>query len=224
MDKLRQQILLTVLVIVAILAAGWFLLVTPKKNDVARVRAEVTTQEQANRVLQSDIQRLREQAKGLPAQQARLAEIIRRIPGNPALPALIRAMSDAAGAAGVDLVSLAPGPAVLVAAPAAPVVAPTAGAVGLGGSPTAGGLALAQIPVSFVVTGGYFQIEQFFSNVEALQRSMIVGSVTLAPGGTSGSANALRTALTASVGGRVFMTAAAPAPPPAATPAPEATS
>ncbi len=53
---------------------------------------------------------LKAQAKDLPKQQARLAAVAAKIPDNPALPALIRALTKAADEANVELVSLAPAP------------------------------------------------------------------------------------------------------------------
>lgn len=217
MDRLRQSILLTFLAIVAILAAGWFLLIKPKSNAVAEKRTEVETQQAANAQLRARIAMLRELAKDLPAQQARLAEIQRRIPGNPALPALIRALSDAASTSGVDLVSLSPGPpALLAAAPAAPVApvatgTPVGGAVRPGAALTSG-RALAQIPVTIVVSGGYFQIEQFFSNTEALQRSMLVTGVSVAPATGGGPAGSPAGRLVSNITGRVYLTTTPPAP------------
>lgn len=189
MDKMKQWVALTVVGVLAVMAAGWFLLISPKRAEAADVRAEAEQARTEAALLQTELAMLKAQAKTLPQVQARLAAVAAKIPDNPALPALIRALSKAADDAGVELVSLAPGaPApVLAAAPTAQVT-PTAGAVGApvaGAAPAAASAAagtLNAIPLTLNVVGGYFQIEQFFDRVESLTRAMKVNGFTLAPG------------------------------------------
>src|SRR3954463_16756201 len=108
MDKMRQWTMLTVVGIVAVLGAGWFLAVSPQRHHAADLRSQANTQLASNREVQQRVDQLEQQKKGLPAQQRRLNQIAAKIPDNPALPALIRQLSTAANGAGVDLVSLAP--------------------------------------------------------------------------------------------------------------------
>ncbi len=218
---MRQWTLLAVVAILAILAGGWFLLVQPKSDKAAEVRAATEAQDQANARLQTEITRLEKQAAEMPALQAKLAKFATRIPDNPALPTLIRTLTDAADRAGVELVSLAPSPpvAMAVAAPAAgaPAAATTPGAAPVS---AAGALAatepLFQIPITLSVHGGYVQVQQFFSNIEDLTRSMQVGAFTVAPfKGSADSSTVSANDVVAAITGRVYMTAptAAPAAP-----------
>src|SRR4051794_7949773 len=178
MDKMRQWSILTAVGVVAVLAAGWFLLVSPQRSHAAGIRTQVAGQQQATAALQSQVNQLEQQKKGLPAQQRKLAKIATQVPDNPALPALIRQLSAAAQDANVRLVSLAPStPAIVAAAPTA-VSGTTAGA-----TPAT----LAQIPLNLQVTGSYFNVESFFHAVEHLDRSMIVTSFTLAPANSGAS-------------------------------------
>jgi Tfp pilus assembly protein PilO len=130
---------------------------------------------------------LKAQAKALPRQQAKLAAVAAKIPDNPALPALIRALSAAATSTGVELVGVTPGApvAAAAAAPAAPA-APAATAAGAAAAPAAPAASsagqLAAIPINMNVVGGYFQVEQFVSKLEALQRAMRVSNIVIAPG------------------------------------------
>src|SRR3954451_10066252 len=108
MDKMRQWTMLTVVGVVAVLGAGWFLAVSPQRHHAAQLRSQAASQQSANSQLQSRVSQLQQQQKGLPAQQRRLNHIATKIPDNPALPPLIRQLSAAADGAGVDLVSLSP--------------------------------------------------------------------------------------------------------------------
>src|SRR3954452_24926942 len=202
MDKMRQWSVLTLVGVVAVAAAGWFLVITPQRHKAADLRSQATTQETANAGLQSQVSQLEQQKKGLPAQQRRLADIAQKIPDNPALPALIRQLSAAADGAGVDLVSLAPGAPALVQVTAATPTTPTTptGATGSSAATSAAAAApqLAQIPVTITVKGSFYNIESFFSSLEKLNRAVLIPGWTLSVSqgtgttGTTGSAGSGR--------------------------------
>jgi Tfp pilus assembly protein PilO len=217
MDKLKQYVVFAVLGCLGVLAAGWFLLVSPKNTEAADLRSQADTQVGSNATLETQLASLKARAKELPKQQAKLAAIAARIPDNPALPAVVRALTTAATSNGVELISLTPAPPAVVgaataaapAAPAAPGAAPAAPAAGT----TAG--QLAQIGLTLNVIGGYFQVEKFIAAIENLPRSMRITTVSIAPG-----ANPLKKAgsssvddgktLSATITGQVYMAANRP--------------
>ena len=186
MDKLKQWIAFTVLGVFAVLAAGWFLLVSPKRADADALGQQAASQVTANSTLQTQLAVLKSQAKNLPQQQAQLAKVAAKIPDNPAEPALIRALDSAATAAGVELVSISPSLPTAAAAPAVtvPVAPGAAKAVPKVGAPVAaaGAGSLQSISVAINVVGSYFQIEQFFNGLEHLSRATKVTGFALAPG------------------------------------------
>lgn len=216
MTKLRQLWLLTALGSIVILAAGYFLMVSPKASKAAAIRTETADQEAANARLRSQIQMLNRQKKDLPRQQAELQKFAARIPNNPALPALIRSLSDAADNAGVDLIGLSP------SVPTRVAMVPTAGEVtpATTAAATASTLPLAAIKVNIKVTGKYSQLSQFFSEIEGVSRAFLLGGVNVVPGdagaqSSSGSVVGSTTSqvgpvydgtLTATVTGSLFMT------------------
>lgn len=230
MTKLRQLWLLTALAAAAVLAGGYFLLVSPKSGEASALRGEAEAQQTTNQGVRSQIGQLNKQKKDLPAKQALLAEFAGKVPPNPALPTLIRSLSDAADKAGVELVSLTPG---------APTFTTTGAAQGAGGANVAApnGAVLATIPVSLSVEGHYSNLTQFFAELESLNRAMLVGGLdigratgsTVAAGSTAGAAGTPTVAdeglLHATVNASVLMTTKAPAPVAApAAAAPDATS
>ena len=187
MDKLKQWVALTVVGCLAVAAAGWFLLISPKRAEASDLRLQADQKTQANGALQTQIAMLKAQAKQLPQQQAKLAAVAAKIPDNPALPALIRALTNAADEAGVELVSLSPAPPAAVApatSAATPVAAaaPAAAQPGAAAAPPASIGTLQAINLSMNVVGGYFQVEQFFDRLENLTRATKVTAFTLAPG------------------------------------------
>jgi Tfp pilus assembly protein PilO len=215
MTKLRQLWLLTALGSLAVLAGGWFLLVSPKANKAAALREEADIQLQANRGLQSQIDQLNKQKKELPKLQGDLNEFRTKVPSNPALPALIRSLADAAELAGVALHSVKPSaPTLTPATTAAGVTTATAASGGTVAGP--GGTVLADIKVDIEVYGTYSQISQFFNELESLERAMLVPGFTV--GGLKGGTAARRVppgGLWANISTVVVMTTKAPA---AATP------
>jgi Tfp pilus assembly protein PilO len=193
MDKLKQYTTFTVLGCLVVLAAGWFLLVSPKRSHAAELRTTAASQVTANSQLETQLAVLKAQAKDLPKQQAKLAKVAAKIPDNPALPAMVRALTTAATSAGVELVSMTPGtPAAITAAPAAAPVAGSTRRTAAASTAAAGQLAM--IPLTLSVVGGYFQVEQFVANLEDLPRSLRITSLTLAPG-----TNPLKTVATGAV-------------------------
>ena len=211
MDKLKMYVAFTVLGCLFVLVAGWFFLVSPKRAEVARLNTQAAGQVSSNAVLSTQLANLKAKAKDLPKQKARLAAVAAKIPDNPALPALIRALSSAADAAGVELITVTPGAPAPVIAAAAGATAPAAP-----GSPGAAAAAggLSQIPLTLNVVGGYFQVEQFVANLENLPRSMRVMNLSMTPG-----ANPMKPAaaagaaddghiLTTTITGSVFMAGA----------------
>jgi type IV pilus assembly protein PilO len=186
MEKMRQWSILTAVGVVAVMVAGWFLLVSPQRSHAADVRTQASAQESANASLKSRVDQLEQQKKGLPAQTAKLKKFDAQVPDNPELPALIRQLSAAAKGSGVELVSLAPGQPALVTATSTTTTGVTTSAStttsssATGTTPAAPAASpLAAIPLTVNVQGGYYNIESFFRAVEHLTRAMLVPGWTL---------------------------------------------
>jgi Tfp pilus assembly protein PilO len=144
MSMTRKWSLLTAVLVVGILVASWFLLVSPKRGDAAALTSQRQQQDATNIELQQHIKMLQAQELDLPAQRAKLAEIRREIPDNPALPSMVRSISKIARQTGVDLIELSPAeptayvdPALAAAALVpAPVATSTDGSATTGTTPT----------------------------------------------------------------------------------------
>jgi len=170
MNKTRQWAVLTAVGCLAVLVAGWMLVVKPQRAHAAQLRTQASGLQSDNNTLRAHVNQLRQMQKDIPAQQKTLAAIATKIPDNPALPALIRQLSAAADGAGVNLVSLAPGQPTIVG-----------GATAATSKAAATASPLASISVAINVQGTYFNVEQFFSAVESLSRAMLVNGFSLAP-------------------------------------------
>ena len=167
MSAVKQRAVLAFVAVLAVLGLGWAFLVTPQRSQAAELRAAAAEQEQANERAVMQLAVLQAQARDLPEQRARLADIARKIPATPALPELVRALRDAAADSGVEFLSLVPG------APA-----PADGGTGDAAAPAG----LQAVPVTINVVGGYYDVEQYVSALETLPRALRVTRLDLAPG------------------------------------------
>lgn len=208
MTATRKWSLLAAVLVMAILAAGWFLLISPKRSDAAAFRDETTSQDEQNDRLEQQIAMLQALQKDLPAQRAKLEVFRDNIPDNPALPTLIRSLTAAGRKTGVSVDSLMPAPPValtgstLAAAPTAPSSDTTAGAAETPPAAAPAAPALFQVPVTVALTGTYFELEQYVNKLEKFKRSFQVVGFTLAEA-TIEDAAAAEIGLT--LQGRVFL-------------------
>ncbi len=207
MTRTRKWSMLSAVLAVAVLLAGWFLVVSPKRASADDLRVQAAAQNTKNDVLKNQIAELQALQKDLPKQQAIIADVQQRIPQNPDLPALIRSLSSMATSAGVDIHSFSP------VAPVATSAQAPANAVGVNGQ------TLQVINVSMEVDGTYYNIERFFLKMESLKRALLVNGLSLnvssGGGGSSGTAPLAAGAsppLAAIVTFRAFMVSSATAP------------
>ena len=219
MTRSRIWTLGTAVVVVLVLAAGWFLLIAPTRADAADIKAQTATQEAANAQLVSSIEQLKVMAQDLPAQEAKLAKINQKIPTQPNLPSFIKELSAIAGDSKVVLVSMEPSaPAVLNAA-AAPAPATTTDGSAPASTTTLGatGTSVSYIQASVSISGGYFNTEQFLTKLEGLKRAFLVtGFEIVASDDPDAKAGDVETKLQV----RVFYTSDSAAPATATTTAP----
>jgi Tfp pilus assembly protein PilO len=148
-------------VCLAVLVAGWFLLVAPVRSDISKTKAATATQTTQNDGLNLTLATMRSIAKKLPQEQAELAALNQRVPNQVLLPSLLRSITDLATDTGVTLGSLIP-------------TQP---------QPLAGAPGIAAVGISLSVSGGYAELEQFDSSLEALKRTYLITGFTMATGG-----------------------------------------
>jgi Tfp pilus assembly protein PilO len=218
--------------VVAIVAAGWFLLVSPKRGEAVELRDQAKIQEEANQRLLTDLALLKDQQEQLPTQRAELAVMRKQIPDNPSLPTLIRSLTESGRKVGVSIDSMAPALPVAVVQPVTTVVAPTTTDPATSSDTSSSDSStstdatattpvvpaappapsLYQVPLTLDVTGSYFELEQFINKLEGLKRSFLVTGFTVGPAGTGAEATGDSTEgapapgdLTIKIQGRVFL-------------------
>ncbi len=176
MNKLHAWIAGAVVLTLGLLAAGWFLLIAPKRSEVATLKASTETQNSANVSLRADIAQLKLDSASLPQRQADLAVIKQQLPETPDLPTFVRAVR--AFAVGTD--ENEP-PVVINSITPSPPTAVSAGDAAAGGAATAS-TGLMQIPVAMDVTGTYAEITSFLQQLQGeMKRVYLIENLAFTP-------------------------------------------
>ena len=190
MTETRKWTLGAALLAVAILVAGWFLLISPQRAEVADLETQTVAQENTNSSLETELAVLKEENKDLPEKQAELAELRTAIPEAPDLPSYIREMQDLGRQSGVTFTALTP---------TTPVE--------LGGGGSEGALTpgqLAAINVDMLITGSYFEITKFMNELETSPRYTLVSGYTIGEEEGEGSSGK-NLELTSTVNARIYL-------------------
>ncbi|KRD45104.1 hypothetical protein ASE38_14025 [Cellulomonas sp. Root930] len=185
----------TVFAALVIMAAAWFLAISPTMSAAAEIRDQAEQTVSQNEMLELQLAQLKADFEKLPEYKAELATLQQQIPTDAMLSDYLRQLQQIAAAHAVTLTTITPAPAQLVAL-AAPAAAPevTAPAEGTEGEvepaatdpsavaapPVAAGPAgLAAIPFSLTVLGSYDNTNAFLWDLQnATPRLFLVSGVT----------------------------------------------
>lgn len=153
--------------------AFWFLLYKPKAEEQSVLEQETADLQGQQATLRGEIAQLREIKRRQVEIRAQLARLRDYIPDGVAQPRVIRQLQVSADRAGVDITSVAFGE------PAVPASEGEVAATPLDTGDE--GTVLANVPVTMVLDGGYFQLIDFFRRMEVdVPRALLVQEVSLA--------------------------------------------
>ena len=191
----RNALIVIAATLLMVIVAWFFLIYSPKGDDLKTAQTAVATEEAKTQDLQNTLSRLQAQAKNASAQQALLRRFDQAIPKTPNEGEFIVEMRKIADSAGIEflLITLSP--------------------------PAAGG-ASSVIALNISISGSFFQVKNYLTKLEKLERLVIIDGMNISPGGgtASTSTGSSDTAtLSVSLTARMF-TRALPATAPGATP------
>jgi len=170
---LRDRAMVLALVLAALAAGGWFLVLAPMRDEAGSLGAQIDTQRQTIASAQSDL------ASGAQAQReyardyATVARLGAAVPDDDNVASLIVQVQQAATATNVDFRSLKVGQGSGASAPAPPpppasgsapatqaatATLPPGASVGPAGFPT--------MPFAFTFTGNFFHLSDFVGRLE----------------------------------------------------------
>lgn len=170
----RDRIALTVVIVAALLAGFWFLLMAPQRDKASKLGTQLTQQRQRLATARSDEAASRAAHAQYARNYASVAQLGKAVPADDQVPSLVYQLSSTAASAGVQFQSIklqsagSGAAAPPTASPASPTQAATASlppgaVVGPAGFPT--------MPFSFTFEGSFFRLSDFFARVEGLIQS-----------------------------------------------------
>lgn len=150
--------------IIALIAASWFLVISPKFAEGDEVEAEAETTRLQLIKLKKDVTKLAEQAKQQATYQAKLRTSQAALPTSYGIPAFLRQLQDSGAAVNVQVSGFA------VAGPVKSATDATA----------------AELPITLTAEGSPADLSRFFTRLQNVQaRAVLIESIglTTAPDG-----------------------------------------
>lgn len=178
---------------------GYFFFISPQTSKTDDVNGQVSSAKLQNSVLQSRITTLAQQSKNLSTYQAQVKQARLALPSTSGLPDFLRTLQSIGNSTLADVSSLTVGTPTDVTtlasgtpAPAAatPTAAPTTTAPAAGTpSSTVAGVSVYALPITAQVSGSVSQLDDFLTQLQAVQpRAVLISQITQSSGasGTSG--------------------------------------
>lgn len=152
----RDRLVIVGVALVAAIAASWFLLISPKRDQATKLGAKVSSAQQQLDTARSELAQNAAASKQYASNYAALARLGQAIPANDQVPSLIFELQSAADGARVNFQGLQNGSNSTGGA-TAPTTPPTPGATASTATPDT---------FSFTFSGSYFQLSNFFDRVQ----------------------------------------------------------
>ena len=186
----RNVLIAGVVGLVVVILAWYFIIYSPIGDDLSAAETSTASEQAKTQDLQNTLARLAAQSKNSTRQEALLRKFDQAIPEKSNLAEFIIQLNKLATSSGIAFQSIAPSP------------------------PTAGGSS-SVIKLSINIGGSFFQVKNYLSQLERLERLVIVDGVTISSGGGSsssstGSSASDATSLSVTLTGRMFTRAAPP--------------
>jgi Tfp pilus assembly protein PilO len=161
-----NKILLSVVALGAAIAAFYFFVLSPKREEAAKLDTDITAQKAEIEQARLTLAGYEEAKKTYKKNYATLARLGKAVPADDDVRSLLVQLESTADRSGVTFEkiemanNLGGGPTTDAAAPAAGQLASAPGTI-----PVAGGV-LSAMPFSFSFTGSYFDLTAFFARLE----------------------------------------------------------
>lgn len=182
---------------VAVIVLWYFAIYSPKADDLSAAQTQVSEEQAKTPGLRSTLAQLQSVARNASRQQALLNKFDQAIPKLPDEAEFIVQANQIADDAGIEFQSISPSP---------PVSAGTTSTIGL----------------AISIQGSFFQVKNYLTQLENLDRLVIVDAINVsAGGGTDSTGASTGTTLSVTLTARMFTRAAATAAP-GTVPAPDA--
>ena len=197
----RLWIFLGAVAAALLLVVGWFMFISPQRDQTSSVNSQVSSVRAQNARLQARIRQLQSENVDLAKYQAEVRQAELALPDSSGLPDFLRTLQSIGNATQTVVTSLtvgAPTNLTTVAA-ATPTATKSAASSATSSSatktPAPGGVGqVFQLPISAAVTGSYAQLDEFLSQLQSVQpRAVLI--TQLSQTSPAGKASATSTTL-----------------------------
>ena len=153
----RTKIILSVVGVVAVGAATFFLAVKPRQDELGKVRNKVAKEQDRTQSLEAELAHRRQLQKNAPQLEAQIAKYRELVPEDDQVANFIFQVQEAANQSGVGFVEITPD-------------LPT---------PPVEGAEVAEVKSIIGARGGYFAVQDFFRRLYGLDRAVRIDEVTM---------------------------------------------
>lgn len=178
----RDRMVLIGVLVLAAIAAGWLLVVSPEREKANALAAEVSTAQAALSTADGQLSSARAAQAQYSAAYSAVVSLGKAVPAGQEVPSLIYELSQASSARSVEFSSIVTG---------------SSGSPGAAGAGAVASAGFSQMPFTFVFNGGFFQLEHLFQQLTAFAthtstgglqvsgRLLTIQSVKLSPAATT---------------------------------------
>ena len=170
----RDRMMLGVVAAVAVIAGFWFVVLSPKREEAAKLSTQVAEQEAVRDQAITDAA-LGERSRGAYGRNyATVARLGKAVPVGDQTPSLLYQLETTADRHGVDFRSLKVGTSAPASTPAAATPTTSADATATATAPAGAAVGAAgfpKLPYDLVFDGSFFDVERFLSSVEKFTRT-----------------------------------------------------
>lgn len=159
----RDRMVLMAVIVIAVLGAGWMLVVSPERNKASSVSAEVTTAQATLASAESELSKARAAQSQYAAAYSSIVTIGKAVPASKEVPALIYQLAQASAQKNVFFSS----------------IASSGSAAGSSAGAEASAAGFTAMPFTFVFGGTFFDLEKLLAKLTSFTTRTTSGALNV---------------------------------------------
>lgn len=192
----RDRMVLIGILMLAVLGAGWILVVSPERKQAGKLEAQVSTAQSTLASAEGQLAHARSDQSQYTAAYASVVNLGKAVPPSQEVPSLIFQLSEASNQKNVEFSSITSSSGSASSASASSTTSSTTATTASAGAAAA---AFSQMPFTFVFNGNFFDLEHLFHRLDSFAsvsssgqatvsgRLLTIQSIKLSPSSTGGS-------------------------------------
>ncbi len=183
----RDRLVIMSIAVLAVLAGGWMLLVSPERKQAAEAQSKIEGARQQLQTAQSQAASERTAEAGYAAAYVSVVKLGKAVPPADEVPALVYELDQATGQHSVNFKSIASGNSTASASSSGSAPSSSAHTTTAATAPSA----FTQMPFTFVFIGNFFQLAHLLGQVDGFASAISTGTSPATPNGLQASGRLL---------------------------------